>query len=215
MSPNLQRVLSFLLCILNVAPFFVRHTDQHMTAPSLTIQDLKARGWSKTMIRTLLGTHDQEQMSNKLGKRMDKPGLQIQPARVVELEATDAFVQAQERARAHARGMVKAKQSRQAWEAELVARYEALPLPGVEVRLLPVGVRPSTDPTVWQFHLDRFARWHTQHESVVARVPAAARRAAQQRMLQRYREAVDQASGWVECREPQCQCLSASMEDTG
>ncbi|MFB9994795.1 hypothetical protein ACFFLM_22840 [Deinococcus oregonensis] len=184
-----------------------------MTTSVLSVQDLKARGWSPTMIRTLLGAHDQERTTNRLGRGMDKPARLYQEARVMELEATEAFMQARERAEAHRAAMVKANQTRQAWQAEMVARYEALPLPQVQVRPLAGGVRPSTDPTVWQFHVQRFARWQTQHESVMSSVPAAARRAAHQRMLQRYRGEVDQAYGWVECREPQY--LSASMGDTG
>ncbi|UQN10115.1 hypothetical protein [Deinococcus sp. QL22] len=174
-----------------------------MTAPFLSLQDLEARGWSRTMIRTLLGAHDQEQMTNKLGQRMNQPARLYRTARVMELEATEAFARAQERARAHAVGMLKAKQTRQAWQTELVARYEALPLPEIQVRPLVMNLRPSTDQTVWHFHLQRFSRWQTQYDATLTGVPTVARRATQSRMLQRYREAVDQAYGWPEERNTQ------------
>jgi hypothetical protein len=169
-----------------------------MTTLFLSVKDLKSRGWSPTMIRTLLGAHDHERTTNRLGRGMDKPARLYREDRVVNLEATEEFARARERAEAHRAAMVKAKQTRQAWQDEMVARYEALSLPQVQVRTLAGGVRPSTDPAVWQVHLQRFARWQTHHEAVMSSVPVAVRRAAYQRMLQRYRQAVDQAYGWLE-----------------
>ncbi|WP_019011677.1 hypothetical protein [Deinococcus aquatilis] len=169
-----------------------------MTDPYLTLQDLRARGWSLGMIQALLGAHDHERWTNKLGHQVSKPVKLFLTTRVVQLEATEAFTRARERACAQGVLMRQVAQTRRAWEAQAAARYEALALPAVQVQRFKVEGHPEDIEQLWQVHLREFYRWQRQQEQVLSGVTQARRRGAQQRMLQRYQAAVNQAYGWSE-----------------
>ncbi|UQN09032.1 hypothetical protein [Deinococcus sp. QL22] len=100
-----------------------------MTDAYLTLQDLKARGWTPGMIRALLDPYDHERWINKRGHRLPKPIKLYLGTRVVQIEATEAFGHARERAGAHQVVMLKAVQTRQVVNTRALARYEALSLP--------------------------------------------------------------------------------------
>lgn len=162
----------------------------------LTTEDLKARGWTLGIIRALLGTHDHERWSNKLGHQMSQPSKLYLESRVVHLETSEAFVYAAERAKAHQVQMLKAAQTRQALASQAVARYEALCPPAVH----PIRVEgsPTDQKELWQLHLREFYRWQGQQDHLLAGMSQTVRRAAVHRLLQRYRAAMFQAYGWRE-----------------
>lgn len=168
-----------------------------MTDPYLTIQDLCARGWTLGMIRALLGAHDHERWTNKLGHQMSKSIKLYLETRVVHLESSEAFTRAQKRAQAHGAQMLKASQTRQDWEVKTVAQYDALSLPVVQVYPLKEG-STAHQKELWQLHLHGFYVWQREHDHLLSGLTQAMRRAAEHRMLRRYQAAVYQAYGLME-----------------
>jgi hypothetical protein len=167
-----------------------------MTDLYLTTEELKARGWTLGIIQALLGAHDHKCWINKLGHQMSQPSKLYLEKRVVQLEASEAFVCAAERARIHQVQMRKAAQTRQALASQAVARYEALCLPAVH----PIRVEESSanQKELWQLHLRDFYRWQRQQDHLLSGMSQTVRRTAVHRLLQRYRSAVYQAYGWRE-----------------
>lgn len=169
-----------------------------MTDPYLTLQDLRARGWSLGMIQALLGAHDQERWTNRFGHHVSKPVKLFLITRVVQVEATEAFTRAGDQARAHGVVMRQVVQTPRTREAQAAARYEALALPAVQVQRFKVEGELEDTEQLRQVHLREFYQWQRQQEPVLSGVTQAQRRVAQQRMLQRYQAAVNQAYGWSE-----------------
>lgn len=168
-----------------------------MTDPYLTTEELKARGWTLGMIRALLGTSDHERWTNRIGHRTAKSVKLYLATRVVQVERTEAFTHAKEHAETHRALMVKASQTRKVWEARILAQYEALSLPTVQVH--PVEVEtPAQQQELLRLHLQEFYVWQRLHEHLMFSLPQAKRREARRTMLERYQAAVFQAYGWLE-----------------
>lgn len=113
----------------------------------------------------------------------------------MQLETTEAFQHAQERARAHGVLMLKAAQTRQAWEVRTLTRYEALSLP--EIHPVRVEGDPAYREELWQLHLRDFYRWQQQHDPLLSGLSQTVRRAAEYRLRQRYQGEVYRAYGWL------------------
>ncbi|WP_211214802.1 hypothetical protein [Deinococcus aquatilis] len=148
------------------------------------------------MIRTLLDPHDHERQTNKLGHQRTRPSKLYLETRVLQVEATEAFAQARERASVHQATMVRAHQTRQARDRTLVERYESLALPSVRVFPSILKGTPSPRQDLWQLHLQEFYLWQAEQDHLILGVSQATRKAARRRMLERYQTAVDRAYGW-------------------
>lgn len=168
-----------------------------MADPYLTLQDLKARGWTLGMVRALLGAQDHERATNKLGHQLAKPIKLYLETRVLQIETSRAFVEAKARASAHQALMFKALQTRQTWAAQGLARYEALTLPAVRVCSVQVE-NTGLQQELWQIHLQEFYVWQQQYQHLILGLSQAKRRDAERSLLQRYQAAVCQAYGWPE-----------------
>jgi hypothetical protein len=148
------------------------------------------------MIRALLGTYDHERWTNRLGYQTPKSIKLYLETRVVQVESTEAFTHAREDAEAHGALMLRASQTRKAWEARILAQYEALPLPAVQVHAVQVG--NTVQQELWHLHLQEFYIWQRHHEHLMSSLSQTKRRQAGHRMLERYQAAVFQAYGWPE-----------------
>jgi hypothetical protein len=168
-----------------------------MTNPYLTVQELQARRWSRGMIRALLGASDHERWTNRLSYQTPKAIKLYLKTRVVQLESAEAFTRAQEDAQAHGALMLRASQTRKAWQVRILAQYEALPLPAVQVRA--VQVRNTVQQQeFWHLHLQEFYVWQRHHEHLMFSLSQAKRKRAGHRMLERYQAAVFRAYAWLE-----------------
>ncbi|UQN10114.1 hypothetical protein [Deinococcus sp. QL22] len=150
------------------------------------------------MIKSLLDPHDHERWTNKHGRRMPKPIKLYLEARVMQVEATETFAHARERASAHQVVMLKAVQTRQLVNTRALARYEALPLPEVQVHPVEREGKAADQKELWQMHLQEFYLWHLAQEHLLSGLTQTMRRAAELRMYQRYQAAVSHAYGWIE-----------------
>ncbi|UQN10728.1 hypothetical protein [Deinococcus sp. QL22] len=167
-----------------------------MKPPVLSTFQLKERGWTDAMIRDLLGPHDRERRSElRVGRRDrladDKVKLYLED-RVVQVETTEAFAVAQDRARMRQDSAAKAAETRHANQLAQLARYDALPMPVLQRHS---NGDTMTSQQLWEHHLTELYEWQMNHDHLLSGLPTALRREAENQAYKRHREAVDALYG--------------------
>jgi hypothetical protein len=159
-----------------------------MSVPLLSVEELKARGWTPAMIRDLLQSPDQEepnpqQLERSLETRDRALPLYLE-TRVIEAEAAEGFTDAWARGQLRLQAAARGAQARQQRQAAQLARHAAVPM----LTLIPPDLLELwTLPRLWTHHLVDYHRWCAHGDPLLISLPRALVRQAERHMFERYR----------------------------
>lgn len=163
----------------------------------LTSRQLKQRGWTPALIRSVLGPADHTEVRQRgigrNGQPVNRSVALYLSERIVQAEGSERFIQIRMRAELRQEAATKAMHTRAHHQRQQVTRFERVPLPVIAPH--PEALTPTQ---VWQRHVGDYHHWRNQSDHLLKGLSEATRLRADCHAYQRYWGAVSSLYGLLE-----------------